>query len=280
MKLPFGAGRVLGSLAVMSLLLAALARPPLPGVARVVVVLVVAALAALSARSSLLLIAARRGLLVVQEGAPRHRLLLVSVPAAAAGAVLGAPLLVLPAVHARFEVLVAGLLGALAGAGLALADDRPKGPRPTTRFSWLVLDTALPAGIVAASVGVCVAFLRLRNLDVVTPGELARHLGMTTFAYALLLGLAGFFKAYGEQSAGLVVVEKTAASLPGPVLAGAALGVTLLFAVPHLAPALPLRDALILKAAVGLVVGGGLSLLGALQGARAASLGLKRRKAS
>ena len=278
-RLPFGTARVFLSLALGTLAVAAVAKPPLDDDARAVVILVVAAVAGLSARSSLLLLSARRGFLVVDAGAPQHRLLFVSGPAALLGVVLAVPLYFLGDAHPRFEVLLAGLFGAAGGVILALADRKPKGPRATSLFAWVVVDTALPAGVVAACAGVCIAFLRLHAKDVVTAGELARHLGATTFFYALLLGLGGFFKTYGEQTAGLVVVAKSDHRVPGPVVVGGTLGVLLLVVVSRFVPALPLLDVLVIKAAAGVVVGGGLSLLGAIQGARAASLGLRGRRA-
>ena len=192
------------------------------------------------------------------------------------GAVLAVPLFFLGALHPRFEVLCAGLLGAAVGSLLALTDKRPKGPRATTLFAWLVLDTALPAGVVAALAGVCIAFLRLHAKDVVTPGELARHLGATTFLYALFMGLGGFFKAYGEQSSGLVVVKKTDGNVPSPLVVGGTIAIAFLLFIGRVVPPLPLVDVLVIKGTAGLFLGGGFSLLGAIQGARAASLGLKR----
>jgi hypothetical protein len=272
--MPKGTIRVLASLALAILAVAAAAKPPLPDEARVVAVVVIAAVAALSSRSSLLLVAARKGSLTVDASAPKHRLLLETVPAALLGALLAAPLAMLPAVHARFEVLVAGVVGALSGVALAAArDKKPKAARTSTTFTWLVVDTALPAGVVATCFGVCLAFLRLHSKDVVEPGELARHLAGTLFVYAALLGLGGFFKAYGELSAGLVVVDTAKlphAAVPGPVVVGGVLGLAALFAIPPLAPSLALDDVLAIKAVAGLVVGGGCSLLGAIRGARAA----------
>jgi hypothetical protein len=49
--------------------------------------------------------------------------------------------------------------------------------------------------------------------------------------------------------------------------------VVLIFVGPRVLPSMALDDVIALKACAGLVVGGTLSLLGALQGARAASLG-------
>ena len=275
--MPVGAVRILCSAAVSSAVLAALAKPPLPEAARDVVVLVLGTVAAMATRSSLLLLAARRGLLVVDAGAPsRHRLLAASVLAGAVGCAVAALLLAFPADYARAQAFVAGRIGAVVGTALATRDAKPKAPRTTTPFRWLVLDTALPSGVIAGLLGTCIAFLRLHSDDVVAAGDLARHLGTTTFLYAFFLGLGGFFKAYGEQTAGLVVVEKTKWNVPNPLFVGGVVGVALLLVVARFVPPLPLATAIVVKASVSLVMGATLSLLGAIQGAKAASLGLKR----
>lgn len=243
-------------------------------------VLVVAAVSAWSARSGLLLLAARQGSLVVEDGARVHRLWMATLPAAVVAAALGGLTLVVPAGHTRFSVLVSGLLGVVVGAALSARDTRPRSARRTTRFRWLVVDTALPAGLIAAALGVSVAFLRLHSEAQVTPGILGRHLGATTVLYAVLLGLGGFAKAWSEQTAKLVVLpdheRATTPNAPGPLFVGVALGVAFIVVVPWVAPPLPLDVVLALKGALGMLLGGGLSLLGAVRGARAATLGKRR----
>lgn len=268
--------RVVLLLAVAASIVAALSRPPLSQEARLFVLLVVASVAAWSARSALLLMRARKGLLVVQPEAPKHRLALATFPAAVAGLALGGAVAFapIPDVVAIVAVAVAGALGAAALSHVR--DPRAKGPRATSRIAWLLVDTALPAGVIAALVSVALGVARLHGASAVGGTEIARHLAATTFAYAFFLGLGGFLKAYGEQTSGLVVVEKSSRSVPGPIATGGILGVLLIFIGPRVLPALALDDVLVLKACAGLVVGGGLSLLGAMQGARAASLGLKR----
>jgi hypothetical protein len=113
---------------------------------------------------------------------------------------------------------------------------------------------------------------------VVTGASAARHIGGTTFLYAVLLGFGGFLKTYSEQNAGLVVVEKLTRAVPGPILTGGVIGVGIVLAGPWLLPDLPLVTLLGVKGACGFLIGGALSALGALQGARAASLGLTRRR--
>lgn len=269
MALPAGASRIVTVLAAGVVVVAASARPPLPAVPRAVLVLAIAFVAAWSARSALLLLAARRGVLVVERGAPTHRLSRACAGAGLVAVALAAPLLALPLAWARTPLLAAGALGIGAGALLARRRDHlPKGPRPTTKMAWLLVDTALPAAVLAALLGVSVAFLRLHDVGEVSPGALGRHLGGTVFLYALFLGLGGVAKAHGERAAGLVLVDDVTLRAPGPVSAGGLLGLALLFAVPALAPAVPLETVLVVKAAVGFLVGGALSFLGALQGCR------------
>lgn len=268
--------RVVVLLGICAGIVAALARPPLTQEARVFVLLVVASVAAWSARSALLLMRARKGLLVVEASAATHRLALATLPAAAAGLALGGALAFAPVPDA-IAVVVGGVAGALIGVVLSNARDaRAKGPRTTSRVAWLLVDTALPAGVIAALVSTALGVARLHGASEVGGTEIARHLAATTFAYSFFLGLGGFLKAYGEQTSGIVVVEKWTRSVPGPIATGGILGVVLIFVGPRVLPSLALQDVLVLKACAGLIVGGGLSLLGAMQGARAASLGLKR----
>lgn len=268
--------RIVVILAASAAVVAALARPPLPHGARLLVLSIVAAVAAWSARSALLLLGARKGRLVVATDAPTHRLTFATVPIAVGALALGAAMAYAP-VPDEVAIVVTGALAAVSGAFAShVRDTRAKGPRATSRAAWLLLDTALPAGLIAACVSVAVGTARLHALATIPATEIARHLAATTFAYAVFLGLGGFLKAYGEQSAGLVVVAKSTRSVPGPIVCGGVLGVALLFIGPRVLPALPLADVLLLKACAGVAVGGTLSLLGALQGARAASLGLRR----
>lgn len=266
---PWAALRFVVIFGVLAALVAALARPPLLPEARWFVLVVIAGVAAWSTRSGLLLLAARKQRLVLDTGAPTHRLAVASGTAALLGLGLGA-LLSLSAIPDRSAIVVVGVGGALCGALLSRRDRRAKGPRVTSRLAWLLFDTALPAGIIAALVSVAIGTARLHALDVVGPTEIARHLAATTFAYAIFLGLGGFAKAFGEKKGGLVIVHAKQTSSPGPILVGGVAGVLLIFLGPRLLPSLPLVEVLVLKAGVGLLMGGALSLLGALQGARAA----------
>lgn len=269
---PWASLRFVVVLGVCAVVVASLARPPLDADARLFVLIVVASVAAWSARSGLLLLAARKDYVVLDTGAPTHRLAITAASAALLAAGAGAATSASP-LDDRAAIVAVGVAGALIGALLSRRDARPKGPRTTSRLAWLLVDTALPAGIIAALVSVAVGTARLHALDVVGPTETARHLAATTFAYAVFLGLGGFAKAFGEKKSGLVVVHAKQTSSPGPILVGGVAGVLLIFVGPRVLPTLPLADVLVLKATVGLVVGGALSLLGALQGARAAEHG-------
>jgi hypothetical protein len=239
------------------------------------VLAVVAAVAAWTARAGLLLSAARKGRIVVDGAAPTYRL-------ASAGGIAALMALFLAVAMAwslvpdAAAIVIAGTAGASCGALLSRRDARPKGPRTTSPRAWLVVDTALPAGTLAALVSIAVGSGRLHAQGVVAPMETARHLAATTFAYALFLGLGGFAKAFSEKASGLVVVSastKGRAPSPGPLLAGGVTGVLFLFIGPRVLPTLPLVDVLALKAVAGLLIGGALSYLGALQGAYSAEHG-------
>lgn len=256
-------------LGLCSAIVAALARPPLAPDARLLVLAVIASVAAWSARSSLLLLAARKQRLHVDASAPTHRLS-VAAGAAALPALATGVLVWWSPLNDRAAIVLVGTLGALIGALLSRGDQRPKGPRKTLRISWLLLDTALPAGMIAALVSTAIGVARLHALATVSPAEIARHLAATTFAYAVLLGLAGYAKGFGEKKSGLVIVHAMRGRSPGPIVVGGIAGVLLIFVGPHVLPALSFGNVLVLKATVGMLGGGALSLLGALQGARAA----------
>jgi hypothetical protein len=270
-RLPPGAPRLLLFLLLGVVAIAASARPPIAEDARRFALLVLAAVGGWTARSGLLLLAARKGALRVERGAPTHRLVRAAGLAALVGVAAAAPLLVAPARFTVAALIAAGLVGIGAGVLLAGRDTRTKGPRNASRFSWLVLDTALPAGALAALVGLAVALLRLPEAELVPPGALGRHLGGTVFLYAILLGLGGFAKGFGEKKAGLVLVAPLAVSAPGPVVVGGLLGLALLFGVPLFSPPLALATVIAWKGAGGFLLGGLLSLLGALAGARRAA---------
>lgn len=271
MGLPSGAVRSLLVLSLGALAVTASARPPLPETARGVVILTVAFVSAWTTRSGLLLLAARKRLVPLDEKAPLHRLARTAGATAVLASLLAAPLVVTPSHWSRLPILAAAIVGIAAGAFFARRDDRPRRPRTSSRAAWLLADTAFPAGILAALMGVDVAFLRLHDAAQVSPGTAARHLAGSVFLYALLLGLGGLSKAFSEKAAGLVLVDEVTVQTPGPLVVGGMLGVGFLFAGPALLPTLSLTNLLGLKALVGFFAGGGLSLLGALQGQRLAA---------
>ncbi len=221
-------------------------------------------------RSALRVALVRRGMITIAPTGDARTTLLSGLVAGALGAGVAAPFAVALEGYASFAIALGGAAAMVPGAAIAL---REVGAVRTTRalgfWRWLLLWHALPSGLLAAGAGTCALWLRLHALDVVPPGELARHLGGTTCLYALLLGLGGAVKGYAEVHHRVVAVQLPARATPGPLVPGLALGVALLLAAPLL-PTLPFASVLALKVALGVVVGGALSALGALRGARAA----------
>lgn len=264
----FRAAVVLGALPVLA---AVVARPPVPGL--VFVVAGLGAVLGFAGRSALLVLFLRRGLAKVSAGAPPSQPLLGNLAGALLGAGVAAPVALLLESHGRAALALGGLVALLPAAALAWRTARrDQGPRTLTLARWLLVETALPSGLLAASAGAGAVWLRLHGTDMVPPGELARHLGGTVWLYALLLGLGSFLKARAELQSGLVLVAAAAPlperAGPGPILVGALVGTALLLSAPLL-PALPFATVLTMKTALGLVGGAGLSVLGALQGALA-----------
>ncbi|MDP2343881.1 MAG: hypothetical protein Q8O67_23190 [Deltaproteobacteria bacterium] len=144
-------------------------------------------------------------------------------------------------------------------------------PIARSRVRWLVVEGALPAAIMAGVVGVVVAVVRFGSVASVSPGALSRTLAGTCLCYALL-GLGGFAKAFHEHKAGVVVVDaKPVRGLPGPIFLGLAIAAGVAVIGPWVLPAIEGAHVGIVKGVVGVVVGGALSLLGALAGHRAAA---------
>lgn len=244
-------------------------------------------LVGLGARSGLYLAAARRGQVRLDDGAPPHRLWRLAPLSVVVGLLSAAPVAALGAFAAlkgapRTGLVVGAvcvtLLGFKASVHLVERDlARPVRPRRTSLTAWLLADTVLPAASAAAAVGAGIGWLRLGALDAVPPSELSRHLAVTLFLYAALLGPAGALKAGRERLAGLVEAPVPARSLPGPVVVGGTLGVLVLALGPRLLPAMAPGDVIVMKAVLGGLVGGGLCLLGAWRGARVTEAELRRR---
>jgi hypothetical protein len=223
------------------------------------------------ARTAVFQLAARKGLTRIDDNARRYSSLGGQLFAAIAGAVVVVPAMFIP--NDRFAIAAAGVIATAIGVVLGKQEIKnPRSPIRVDRKLW-ILSAALPAALIASAAAVCAGTLRLHTLDVVPPGEIARHLGGTSFLYAIFLGLGGFLKTFSEQKAGLVVVEKTEHAGPGPIVTGAIVGVAFLFLGTLLFPPMRFEHVLILKALLGFVLGGSLSALGALQGAKAASKG-------
>ncbi len=275
MKLPPGSARVVASSVALATLTTALAHRA-DGAARIELTAALCAVVAFATRQALVLLSARHHGVPLNDSAARYRLLRRTWPAAAAGAALGA-LVGRACAAAALSLTLSIALACGLGIGLACALTRVEpvraaSPRRTALLTYVLMDTALPAGVVAACVAWVVTTARFGALTVVPAGLFARHLASTTFLYAVFLGFGGFLKAFTEKRAGLLVTADAATRWPGPISVGAVVAVLFLFGGAWVLPSLALSDVLIIKVVVATFLGGGLSALGALQGLRAASV--------
>jgi hypothetical protein len=232
-----------------------------------------AAAAALGSRSALFLTAAREGRAVLNEGAPSHSLWRGALLPLCLAVVVGGVLGVVQGLAAPSYGSAAALLLAATAAGNLLAVPfvrkelaRPRSPRSSSLVEWLVVDGALPGGVLAAAFGVLAALHR--DGEGLTASEAARHLALTLFAYAVLLGMAGALKAGRERGAGLVRAPEPPSWIPGPLAVGGLLGIVVLLVGPRLLGPVSVEQLAVTKAFFGLGLG---TLLGALGGARGAT---------
>lgn len=235
--------------------------------------------ATLGMRTSLYLAGARAGAVPLDPSSPPHHLWRFLPGSIALGLVLMLPALGLY-VTARYigvpqEGVVAGAVLVVLVSGVATRKRvtrdlaRAQSPRHTTLFRWIVLDTALPAGILAAFVGTGIGWIRLGQLEEITPSQLSRHLAVNIFVYAFFLGLAGALKTGRERLSGLVIAPRIEGDSPGPLGVGGFLGVLVLAGGPTLFPSCSPTVMLAIKALLGFLVGGVLCGLGAWNGAKA-----------
>jgi hypothetical protein len=244
-----------------------------------------AAVFAWGASSSGLLLALRRGAVVVDATAapwrPARAVAVAVAVAAIAGAVVGVAGTVLGGVvdggGLRASVLAgpapALVLGAWSGVAASVLVRVPPraAARVAGRAAWL-LQGALAAGVVAGVVGGVVGVARFGGVPRVSAGELARLLAGTSLTYTLL-GIGGFARTFSEARSGVVVVAAPPSSslVPGPFVAGLVVAATCALLGPSVLPSLPGADVVAGKVVFGVVCGAGLSLLGALAGHRAAA---------
>lgn len=259
--------------------------PPLAGPHTAAWLLLLALVSGVAIRATLYLRAAREGLLALSAEGPPHALWRLAPSSALVGMVAGGPTLGAAACGAALGAprvsLVLGALGVVgcvfpAVAGLVRRDlGRTHTPRTRGPAGWLLVDTALPAGLAAALIGIAMAWTRLGHLEEIRPLPFSRHLGATLLLYATLLGPAAALKTGRERLAGLVRLPAGASlpaglrRMPGPVITGSIMALVSLVVGPHLLPALSLASLLLWKGVLGIIVGGGLALLGALRGASA-----------
>ena len=264
--------RVIAIWSVLSLVMAALAhaRPedaPTRGLG--MSVLLWCAVVAVGTRTSSLLLSARAGAVVVTPTAKPHRLWMLAPASIVLALVIAFPFAAIAhrRGHAGFALAVGGVVCALVF-GLAFNDGKtPRAPRVTSSWAWCVFDTALPAALLAASAGVVVAIQRAHG-TLLLPGELSRHLGASIAVYALLLGVGGHLKTRSERRAGLVVTTWPTGTWPTSLVVGGVLAVLCVGVGPYVFPSVNGPTLVVTKALVGFCVGGLLSLLGALGGAR------------
>lgn len=235
------------------------------------------ALCATTTRSALLLGRARQGAAAVTKDAPPHRLWRGGALALVAGAVLGAALggaaslFVAPSTWLGWSALFVGVSALAFSTGAMLAARalrRPRSQRSTTLVAWVLVDTALPAGVLASLVGLVIVRLRYGALEHVSGVELSRHLAVSLLLYGVLLGLAGGLKTAREKRAGLVDAPAPSFDPPGAIVTGATLGLVVLVVGPRALDGVVPETLMATKAALGLVAGTALCALGALKGAR------------
>lgn len=235
------------------------------------------ALTAATTRSALLLGGARKGAATVDQSAPPHRLWRGGVLALVVGALLGAAvggaasLLERPTSWLGWGALFVGTTALAFPAGVVLGQRalrRPRSPRSSTTLAWILLDTALPAGALAALAGALVVGLRYGSEPTVSGVEVSRHLALSLLLYGALLGVAGGLKTAREKLAKLVDAPAPSLEPPGAIATGATLGLVVLVVGPRVLGEVPTEVLVFSKAALGLMAGTGLCALGALRGAR------------
>ncbi len=257
--------------AVMSLGLAALAGADVDDAvdraARAEVCAVFCAAVAAGVATSTQLGLLRRKLIVVDPQGPPwgvwRRAPLAIVVGVAAGVGVG----LVGAGHTRSAVSLTWwccLAAAIAARAVVRTPLRAR-PIRRRRWRWLILESALPSAVIAGCVGAVVGHVRYGEVDVVAPGGLSRTLAGTTLCY-LMLGFGAFMKARHEHESGLVVVDDPAIDAPAFFFVGMSLAAATALAGPWVIPALSGESVSVVKGVFGVVVGGGLSLLGALNG--------------
>jgi hypothetical protein len=142
-------------------------------------------------------------------------------------------------------------------------------PRHTSFGAWIVLDTALPVGLVSSVLGVGIAQVRFWGIQIVDGAAAAQHLALTCIVYGLCLGTVGFMKAFSEQQGGLIQFKSTEISSPSPFVTGLVMAVAVVWILPHAIDSITLMQLSVIKATMGLTIGGLLCAFGAVRGAKA-----------
>ncbi len=235
---------------------------------RIVTAVLFAACVTIGTSTARLSSAARAGRVVVDAAAPRWHPVL-----RAWGQGLVASAVVMAACFAKaptswHALVVAGFVGVAVGAVVRV----PLRASAKERTGWRwVLEGALPTAVVAAGLGVVVAATRFGFGGDHAAGAVSRALA-GTFVFDALLALGGFSRAFSEARSGLVVSDVTTLpAMPSPLLTALAIAAVVVLVGPAVLPGLSGGAVIAVKALGGAVVGGALSLMGAVRGARAAA---------
>lgn len=209
----------------------------------------------------------RRQQVVVDASGPPWGVWRRAPLAVVVGVAAGVGVAVVGAGHAKNAVTLTWWCCVAAAVAARLVVRTPRRARAVRRgrWRWLLLESALPSAVIAGGVGAVVGHVRYGLVDVVAPGGLSRTLAGTTLCY-LMLGFGAFMKAHHERKSGLVVVDEAALPAPAFFFVGLAIAAAVALGGPWLLPALSGESVSVVKGVFGVVVGGGLSLLGALNG--------------
>lgn len=254
------------------MLLALLSAPPatveLSSSWRVGIAVVFAACIGIGASTARLSAGVRAGRVVVDGAAPPWHPVRRAWLQGGLAAVIAAALSLVPVPGTWNGLVVAGLIGVAA----AVAVPVPQRASPKQRGAWRwMLEGALPTAVVAAGLGVVVAATRFGFGGDHAAGTVSRALA-GTFVFDALLAVGGFSRVFTEAKSGLVVSDVTPLpAAPSPLLMALGIAAGVVLVGPVVLPTMSGASVIALKALGGALVGGALSLIGAVRGARAAA---------
>jgi hypothetical protein len=235
---------------------------------RIATAVVFAACMAVGTSTARLSSAARAGRVVVDAVAPQWHPVLRAWGQGLVAAVLVIAVCFATRPTSWHALVVAGFVGVAVGAVVRV----PVRASAKHRTAWRwVLEGAVPTAVVAAGLGVVVAATRFGFGGDHAAGAVSRALA-GTFVFDALLAIGGFSRAFSEAKSGLVVSDVTALpAAPSPLLAALGVSAAVVLVGPVVLPTLSGSTVIAVKALGGAFVGGALSLIGAVRGARAAA---------